>query len=139
MSASDQTLSLEQLATLTGVPVRTIRYYIARGLIDRPIGEKRGAYYVLRHAEQLAAIRRWQESGLSLERVSELLQRAETLTMPLPRPGSVSVVSCVHLQRGVDLLIDPAKSQLTPEAVARLSRVVLHTLQEISAHKAGEK
>ena len=82
MAKRDQTLSLEQLATLTGVPARTIRYYIARGLLDRPQGEKRGAYYEPRHAEQLAAIRRWQESGLSLERVAELLQRSAAPTFP---------------------------------------------------------
>lgn len=135
MAKRNQTLSLEQLATLTGVPARTIRYYIARGLLDRPQGEKRGAYYEPRHAEQLAAIRRWQESGLSLERVAELLQRSAAPTFPLPRPGSVSVVSRVHLQAGVELVIDPALSQLTPQAVARLGRALLETLQAINAEQ----
>ena len=50
--------SIDELAPLAGVTPRTVRYYIAEGLIDRPEGEKRGAHYVQRHLEQLLLIRR---------------------------------------------------------------------------------
>ena len=38
--------ALDQLATLAGVTSRTVRFYIAQGLVDRPDGEKRGAHYL---------------------------------------------------------------------------------------------
>ncbi|HET6315572.1 MAG TPA: helix-turn-helix domain-containing protein, partial [Chloroflexota bacterium] len=60
--------SIDELATLTGVTPRTVRFYIAQDLLDRPIGEKRGAHYGRRHLEQLLLVRRWTEAGLSLER-----------------------------------------------------------------------
>ena len=41
----DDPLTLEALAACTEVPQRTIRYYIQRGLVPRPHGEKKGAYY----------------------------------------------------------------------------------------------
>jgi len=55
------------------IPRRTTRYYIQIGLIDRPEGVGRGAHYTTRHLEQLLEIRKWQQVGLSLERIRELL------------------------------------------------------------------
>ena len=36
--------SLEELSELTGISRRTIRFYIQKGLMNGPEGEKRGAY-----------------------------------------------------------------------------------------------
>ena len=68
--------SIHDLATLASVPTRTVRFYIAQGLLDRPFGAKRGAWYEDRHLQQLLLIRRWTDAGLSLERVRELLSGA---------------------------------------------------------------
>ena len=65
--------SIDELATLAGVTPRTVRYYIAEGLLDRPEGEKRGAHYGPPHLERLLQIRRWTDAGLSLERIRELI------------------------------------------------------------------
>ena len=72
-----QRYSLDELAALVDLPKRTIRYYVQLGLVDRPTGETRAAYYTSAHAEQLIAIRKWSASGLSLERIRELLSGAE--------------------------------------------------------------
>jgi DNA-binding transcriptional MerR regulator len=68
--------SIDELSTLAGVTPRTVRYYIAEGLLDRPEGEKRGAHYLRRHLEQLLLIRRWTDAGISLERMRELIAGA---------------------------------------------------------------
>ena len=60
-------------ATLVDLPKRTVRYYMQIGLVDRPEGLNRGAKYYARHLEQLLGIRKWQEAGLSLDRIRELL------------------------------------------------------------------
>jgi hypothetical protein len=52
--------SIEDLAALTELPRRTVRFYIQQGLVARPIGEKRAAYYTASHLEQLLTIRKWQ-------------------------------------------------------------------------------
>lgn len=64
--------SIHELAALASVPTRTVRFYIAQGLMDRPHGAKRGAWYEDRHLQQLLLIRRWTDAGLSLDRVREL-------------------------------------------------------------------
>ena len=66
--------TLDDLSALTELSLRTIRYYIQQGLMDRPIGEKRAAYYTARHVEQLLTIRKWQAAGVSLDRIREILQ-----------------------------------------------------------------
>ena len=65
---TDQTFALDELATLADLPRRTVRYYIQIGLVDRPEGAARGAFYTRRHLEQLLLVRKWQLAGLSLER-----------------------------------------------------------------------
>jgi DNA-binding transcriptional MerR regulator len=53
---------------------RTIRYYTALGLLDKPIGLRgRTALYGPRHLLQLVAIKRLQEQGLALVEVQERL------------------------------------------------------------------
>lgn len=115
--------SLEQLATLAGMTVRTVRYYIQIGLVDRPEGEKRGAHYLPRHLEQLLQIRRWTDAGLSLDRIREL--RAGSPEDAPPRataPGSVEVWSRITLADGLELHVEPSRAGLTPEQVRDLVR-----------------
>ena len=58
--------SLEQLADASGVPARTIRYYIARGLLKGPTKAGRGAAYTPDHLGRLQQIKRLQTQGRTL-------------------------------------------------------------------------
>jgi DNA-binding transcriptional MerR regulator len=117
---------LDELCTLADLPRRTLRYYIQEGLVDRPEGAKRGAYYTRDHLEQLLTIRKWQRAGLNLERIRELLSEPKGGPAGLPerpkQPGDVSVRSHIILRRGVELVIDPQEAGLTPEEVRTLTR-----------------
>ena len=115
--------SIDELSTLAGVTPRTVRYYIAQGLLDRPEGEKRGAHYLRRHLEQLLLIRRWSDAGLSLDRIRELLAGAVAEPVPRPaRPGTVEVWSRVTLADGLEVQIEPGRAGLGPEQVRELVR-----------------
>jgi DNA-binding transcriptional MerR regulator len=122
---SAERYSIDKLAVLAGVTARTIRYYIAQGLIDKPEGEKRGAHYLRRHLEQLLLIRRWTDAGLSLERVRELVAGApEDPPVRAAQPGSVEVWSRLTLADGLELNIEPGRAGLTPEQLRALAREV---------------
>jgi len=110
--------SLEQLCALTGLPSRTVRYYIQTGLVPRPVGDRRNAFYTREHAEKLLAIRRWQADGLSLDRIRELLSPGHFTQPPPPRPrqpGSAEVWSHVYLNDGLEVVIEPGRAELAPE------------------------
>lgn len=80
-------LSLEQLAAEAGVPARTIRFYIARGLLPRPAGAGRGAAYGSEHVARLRSVRRLQGKGLMLAEISRVLG-GEKPEAGLPPPSA---------------------------------------------------
>ena len=69
----NERLGLAELAARSGVPPRTIRYYISRGLLPRPIGGGRGAAYGEAHLERIAEIQRLKERGLTLAEIGRSL------------------------------------------------------------------
>jgi DNA-binding transcriptional MerR regulator len=121
----------EELESLSQTPRRTIRYYIQLGLVDRPVGETRAAYYTWKHLEQLLRIRRLSEEGFSLERIDALLRagavpgEAGAAAAVAPAPGTVTVRSHVHLAPGLELVIEPERAGMAPETLRRLVRELL--------------
>lgn len=130
--------AIDELATLAGVTPRTVRFYIAQGLIDRPAGEKRGAHYLQRHLEQLLLVRRWTDAGVSLERVRELVAGApEDPPRRAPPPGSVEVWSRVTLADGLELQVEPGRAGLSPEQTRALVRGLLALYRQVRASEHG--
>ena len=130
---TERSLSLDQLCILAELPRRTVRYYIQIGLVDRPIGETRAAYYTDSHLQQLLTIRKWTDAGLSLERIRELLEGADP-AVPPPRPrkaASVEVMSHLIVADGVELVIEPGRAGLKPEEVRNLFKRVLAAYADI--------
>jgi DNA-binding transcriptional MerR regulator len=134
-----EAFTLDEIAALAELSRRTVRYYIQSGLIDRPQGVAKGAWYTQRHVEQLLLVRKWQLAGLSLERIGELLR--QQATGPLPptprRPGTVEVWSHVVVADGVELALEPGRAGLTPEQVRAFFRVVTQACAQI--HESGEQ
>jgi DNA-binding transcriptional MerR regulator len=127
-------LSLDQLATLTALTARTVRYYIQQGLVSRPEGAKRGAYYERRHVEQLLLIRRWTDAGLSLDRIRELIAGAPEDPPPRPaQPGAVEVWSRMTLADGLEVQLEPGRAGLSPEQVRALVRGITALYRQVRA------
>lgn len=138
MKSEDRIFSLEELCTLLDMNRRTIRFYIQKGLVDKPEGTGKGAYYTHRHLEQLLALRKWKQAGVSLERIKELMDEDRSLDpdrpIPPPRPhrtGSIEVWSHLCLDDGLELHIEPQRSGLTPEQVRALCRTILDKYKTI--------
>ena len=135
-SEPGKTFSMDELAALVELPVRTVRYYIQLGLVDRPEGEKRAARYAARHVEQLLAIRKWTQAGVSLERVRELLSGEAPPVPPRPRgPGTVEVWSHLVVADGVELTLEPGRAGLAPEEVRELMQQTLAAYRRITKRK----
>ena len=144
MSDSDRQFTLNELCVLADLPVRTLRYYVQNGLVDRPAGETRAARYGSRHLEQVLLIKKWTSAGVSLERVRELL-RGEEPTVPAKSRKAGSIEVCSHLQvaDGLEMVIEPSRAQMTPEQVRAFARGVMALYASITAagdaRDAGEE
>jgi DNA-binding transcriptional MerR regulator len=66
-------LTLADLAAEAGIPERTIRFYIARGLLDGPARAGRGAVYTPEHRKRLEKIKRLQGEGRTLTEIAAML------------------------------------------------------------------
>jgi DNA-binding transcriptional MerR regulator len=133
----DHTYSLEEIAALAELPRRTVRYYIQTGLVDRPEGLGKGAYYTERHVEQLLQVRKWQLAGLSLERIGEIMRNPHVDALP-PAPrraGTVEVWSHLVVADGIEVVLEPGRAQLTPEQVREFFRAVTRAYDSVQSSK----
>ena len=123
---SPQTFTLDQICTLAAVPKRTVRYYIQMGLLDRPVGETRGAHYLSSHLDSLLRIKQLTDAGISLDRIREVLKGEPAAVPPRPRqPGSVEVRSHIWIAPGIEMQVAPEQAQISPEQVRALALAVL--------------
>lgn len=66
--------TLAELAEESGVPARTIRFYIARGLMSGPVKAGRGAVYTREHRERLEKIKGLQAKGRHLAEIAGMIE-----------------------------------------------------------------
>lgn len=70
--------TIDQLAALSGVPSRTIRFYQSKGALPAPARCGRKAYYDASHVERLELIARLQDRGLQIRAIRNLLEQLDT-------------------------------------------------------------
>lgn len=79
----EPSFTLEELASRSGVPARTIRYYQAQKLLQKPERDRldaRVARYREEHLERLALIGELSDRGLKLPAIRTLLEEGDTTT-----------------------------------------------------------
>ncbi len=131
--------SLDELCSLTDTSKRTVRFYMQEGLVDRSEGQRKGAYYLERHLMQLLEIKKWQQAGLSLERIKQIIrdEKDNELIPPIQpqQPGSLEVWSHLNIADGIQLQIEPGRSGLSPEQIRKLLKSVTKELNRITGEE----
>ena len=134
MSIPETQHSLSELCVLADLPVRTVRYYVQTGLVDRPDGGTKGAKYGARHLEQLLLIKKWSAAGVSLERIKDLLQGQDAPVPPRRRKaGSVEVCSHLYVADGVEVVLEPTRAQMTPQQVRTFVKGVMALFESVKS------
>jgi DNA-binding transcriptional MerR regulator len=75
--ASDNVLTIDELAAASRVPSRTIRFYQSRGALMNPEIRGRVAYYGKQHVERLKLIAQLQDRGLRIDAIGDLMKRID--------------------------------------------------------------
>ena len=124
--------TFEELCTLSGVSSRTLRYYIQIGLVDKPIGQTRGAHYLSLHIEKILRIKQLTEAGISLERIREVLSGSP---MPLPerpkKPGDISVRTHLWVGAGIEIEVSAETAGLSPEQLRQFLKGVMQAYEQV--------
>src|SRR5437667_3133986 len=111
--------TLAELAEDVGLPARTIRYYIARGLLAGPGVAGRGAVYGTEHLTRLREIQTLQGEGRMLAEIAS--SRADDAQLPAPVVWQQYVVA--------DGITVNVRADLAPWRLKRVRKV----LAEIAA------
>lgn len=113
-------LSIEELAEQAGVPVRTIRYYIAEGLLPGPGARGKGALYTEDHLLRLRLIRRLVEQHVPLAEIRERLALLSTGDLrrllaeeERQAPGAPGVADATSAREYIAALLQRARSLRT--------------------------
>lgn len=77
MAADDARYTTKDLAALTGLSERTVRYYVEEGLIPPPLARGRGPNFDDSHLIRLRLIQAMQQAGNDLESIGEYLRELE--------------------------------------------------------------
>lgn len=79
-SPQDEPLAytIDELAALTTIPSRTIRFYQSSGVLPKPDRRGRIAYYGARHIERLELIGKLQDRGLRVRAIKDLVERIDS-------------------------------------------------------------
>lgn len=75
-SASENDLTIEELAAESGITVRNIRSHRARGLLPAPEVRDRVGYYGPQHVTRLRMIQELQAEGFNLKGIERLLEQS---------------------------------------------------------------
>jgi DNA-binding transcriptional MerR regulator len=73
VAGEDGLLTVDELAGVTGMTVRTTRYYAGLGLLPPPVRRGRMAYYGPEHVARLELVRALQEHGFTLSAIERYL------------------------------------------------------------------
>ena len=135
----ENTYPLADLCVLADLPIRTVRYYVQVGLVDRPEGETRAARYGTKHLKQLLLIKKWTTAGVSLDRIRELLQ-GEPAPVPPRQKAIESVEVCSHLTvaDGIEVVIEPGRASLSPEQVRHFIQGVMAVFDQVTNLQAAD-
>lgn len=123
--------SLQQLGEKTDVPERSIRFYIQKGLLPRPHGGTRGAFYTEDHLAELLRIRQWQEAGLSLDAIFDLLAAKHEAPVAPARAGAIEVRSHLIIADGVELQVAPERARLSQAQLRQLFNTIKDAYAEL--------
>lgn len=119
--------TLSELADEVGLPARTIRYYIARGLLDGPDVAGRGAGYGVAHRDRLIEIRTLQSEGRML---AEIAQPAAPAALP-----AAETWQQYRLADGVTVQV---RSDLAPWRLKRIHHIIADAAAQLKQEDAQD-
>ena len=129
-------MTLAELAEASGLAARTIRFYIARGLLDGPVKAGRAAAYTEDHLARLEKIKKLQAQGRMLSEIGRSVAGGTT-----PERYAAAPTAWWHHAIADDVVVltrsdaSPWRTRQIREAIDELAR----SLQSAGDEKRSRK
>ena len=130
-----KTFTIHELAEITGVSSRTVRFYVQRGLIDAPQGRGRGSAYTQQHVEQILRVRGLQREGLALQAIQQLPEDGTAPEVPKASKYVPTLMLRIPLAPGIRLEIEGSHRPPDAALVDRLAAACERILEEQRAEE----
>ena len=115
--------TLADLSDESGIPARTIRFYIARGLLDGPVKGGRSAVYTAAHVERLEQIKALQAEGRMLSEIAAMLAGDQPAVESVPTAWyQHAVAPDVYVMARADM--SPWRTKQVRAAIRKLAALI---------------
>jgi DNA-binding transcriptional MerR regulator len=121
-SVTERSYKIDELARASGMSVRTVRYYVQRGLLPAAAFRGKDTAYDHGHLVRLRAIRRLQEAFFPLDAIAVQLDGRTAHEIEAIADGSVTPTSPLEDARHED---DDARAEIAREASRLYRRIEL--------------
>lgn len=140
IKAMPETYDINELAQLTGISVRTARYWVAEGILPPPSGRGPAAVYGPGHRDRITLIRRLQDGHLPLAAIRAQLEAlddagvAAALTTPAVAEPAVTAFDYVRQVLGKQHALSEPAAKLSTSAEPPATRTKRSTWERITLH-----
>ncbi len=131
-SSAPPAMTINQLAEISGVPVRRIRHFVAEGVLSPPHGRGRASHYDRAHLDRLRQIQALRDANVGLDQIRRRLGE--------PRSGAIDAERDFETWQRWEIIPGleiHMRANLTPEAVS-LARVLANTARQLFLSEHGD-
>jgi DNA-binding transcriptional MerR regulator len=100
-------VTIEELARKAGTSVRTIRFYIAEGILPRPEGAGRASRYTEEHLQRLETILRLRQRNLPLAEIRRAVVGVPVTELPASTDSALDYIDRLLGQQGRRVATSP--------------------------------
>ena len=133
--SSRSRFSAEQLSAITGLSRRTIRYYVDKQLVAKPVGERKAAYYTDRHLADLLWVKEKVAAGYRLAGLRSI--RSER-GRPQASRGGQEIWTHISISPSIKLLIEPSSARIPARDLRAFIKGVMRVHQQVVLHEKGK-
>jgi DNA-binding transcriptional MerR regulator len=129
----DEQMTLAELSEASGCPARTIRFYIARGILDGPDKAGRGAAYGQEHLARLERIKSLQSQGCTLAAI-----RGALIAEPPNAPAATPMTAWWQHEIAKDVMVW-VRSDMSPWRTKQVRAAIEEFAGRVRVPEAGSR
>jgi DNA-binding transcriptional MerR regulator len=137
---NERRYGIAELTEIVRISRRTLRHWIAKKLLDRPVGATKAAYYTSEHLHQALLIAKWKEETVLPDRAIRTRLSTEHLLRAHPVVvGDITTRMHIAIDAGFELVFDLGRTDLKVRDREQITELVLREYKRLNPAKASRR